>query len=155
MMTLARSVLVFDVIAFLAVVVDFALVSRKSTSVIAKVPPLVMGAAAVVLLIRVDHYFQFAAIALVVTATTVFGYANCLAFLKRGITFSILHNHARPPGERRPDSDFIDLANRVEEMRLQGWLEHKAGGWALTQRGRMVLRLRQVLLKALGIEAVG
>ena len=79
-----------------------------------------------------------------------------LAFLKRGITFSILLNRTRPVGERRPERDFIALAARVDEMRATGWLVGEdAAGWRLSDRGRRILAIRRAILRLLNIETVG
>ena len=88
-------------------------------------------------------------------ATAIFGYANFLAFVTRGITFAILHNHARPPRDRRPDGEFIALEERIAEMRGYGWVEGTDAGWKLTTSGQRMVRLRRALLRALRIETVG
>jgi hypothetical protein len=123
--------------------------------VLANLPPLPIAAAWFALLLRVEQPTEFSAIAAMVMLAALFGYANMLAFLKRGITFSILMNHARPAHSRRPDRDFINLAERVSEMRSHGWIEGDDNGWRLAESGRRVLRVRRLLLRALGIEAVG
>jgi hypothetical protein len=154
-MPLARAIVIYDLTALAMVALDFVFVSRKNASVIATVPAAAMVALALVLTWQVDQPIQFAAVVAVVTVTALFGYANMLAFLKRGITFSILSNHARPAHERRPDADFIALAERVAEMESHGWLRRQGAGLMLTDRGRRVLRLRRILLQLLRIEAVG
>jgi len=155
-MSLATAIVVFDVVVFLILALDFALVSRRNTAVVARVPVLLLTVALAVLATRLDAgSMEFVAIGVVVLGAALFGYANFLAFVKRGITFSILQNHARPPGERRPDADFIFLEDRLEEMRGYGWVEADAAGWRLKAHGQRVVRIRRALLRWLGIEAVG
>lgn len=155
-MTLPQAVVLFDVLVLAVLALDFVLASRRNDAVLAKVPAVVMAAGLLLIVARVeDRRIELGALGLVVMLAALFGYANFLAFVKRGITFSILHNHARPPRERRPDRDFIALDERIAEMRSHGWIEGTDAGWRLTERGRRVVRLRRALLRLLRIEAVG
>jgi hypothetical protein len=154
-MELSGAVVIFDVIVWVVLAVDFWLVSRKNTAVLAKIPAVLLAVILLGLLLRVERRLEFTAVASTVMLTALFGYANLLAFLKRGITFSILINHARPWDQRRPDRDFITLADRIEEMQSHGWLERVEAGWRLTSSGRRVLHVRRALLRMLRIEAVG
>ena len=160
-MTLGEAVLVYDILVAIAFVVDFAIWSRTSTSVVATAP-LVITALATVALGYSQPTFravavspEFIAIATLVLGSAWFGYANFLAFTKRGITFSILHNHSRPAQARRPDRDFIALEDRIDEMRGHGWIAQSGQMWALTPAGQRVVRIRRALLRLLRIEAVG
>jgi hypothetical protein len=155
-MVFSHAVVLFAVVVLAVLGLDFALVSRRNTAVIAVVPAVLLAAFLLVLVARVaERTVEFAAIGAMVLSSALFGYANFLAFVKRGITFSILVNHARPPHERHPDADFIALEERIAEMRSHGWVEGDAAGWKLTDSGRRVVRLRRALLRALRIEAVG
>lgn len=156
-MTLAEAIVLLDAILLAAFAIDFALWSRTSTSVVAK-PPAIMALAALASIAwRYPEVrsLQFAGVALVVTGAAWFGYANFLAFVKRGITFSIIHNHARPRAQRRPDRDFIALADRIDEMQANGWIARHGDSWALTPAGQRVVTVRRTLLRLLRIEAVG
>ena len=155
-MTLTRAVILYDFAVLAALGLDFVLVRRRSASVIAWGPALLMAAAVGGLAWQLPTgAVEFVAIAITILATALFGYANFLAFVTRGITFAIIHNHARPPRERHPDREFIALEERIAEMRGYGWIESTDAGWRLNDRGRRVVRLRQALLRALRIEAVG
>ena len=156
-MTLSTAVVVYDIALLSVFVLDFVLVSRRNTAVLAKIPAALLAVLLIVLAPMVeDGAIEFAAIGLTVLFTALFGYANFLAFVKRGITFSILHNHAQPPHLRRPDRDFITLDERISEMRSHAWIEGSdEAGWQLTDSGRRVARLRGLLLRVLRIETVG
>ena len=155
-MTFVRAVLLFDIFVLAVLALDFVLVRQTSASVAAKAPASVIAIAGVALtLVVTERRLEFAALGLTVMLTALFGYANFLAFVKRGITFSIIHNHARPQHERRPDRDFVALAERLDEMRGHGWVDEHGGLRRLNQRGQRVVRIRRALLRGLGIEAVG
>lgn len=155
-MVLSHAIVVYDLVVLAALGLDFVLVSRRSTAVIPRVPAVLLAVLLGVLVPTVtDRPVEFAAIGALVLAGALFGYANFLAFVKRGITFSILVNHARPPNARRPDGDFITLEERIAEMRGHGWVSGDTAGWTLTASGRRVVRVRRAILRALHIEAVG
>lgn len=156
-MTFGRVVILYDVLVLVTLALDFAIVRRASASVGAKAPAIVIAIAGVGGLLAVsERRIEFAALAITVMLTALFGYANFLAFVKRGITFSIIDNHARPQHERRPDRDFVALAERLDEMRGYGWIDGEgAGTRRLNARGQRVVRIRRALLRGLGIEAVG
>jgi hypothetical protein len=157
-MELARAVVYFDLIVFVVLALDFFVLARKNAQIVQKLPIALIGLAVVFFAFFVlpsVARWEFAAIGLVVMLTALFGYFNMLAFLKRGITFSILLNRTRPVGQRRPERDFIALAARVDEMRSTGWLEGDESGWRLSDRGRRMLALRRVILRLLQIETVG
>jgi hypothetical protein len=154
-MELALAVVLFDLTVFVILLLDFFVLARKNPNVVQRVPIVLIGMAFVYFLTFVSFVWHFAAIGLVVTLTGLFGYFNMLAFLKRGITFSILLNRTKPVGARRPERDFIALATRVDEMRGTGWLEGDDAGWRLSARGRRMLAIRRAILKALRIETVG
>ena len=150
-MTLARAVVVYDLVLLAVLGLDFVLVRRRSASVIARVPALIVG-----LVWQVPAgTVEFVAISVTTMATALFGYTNFLAFVKRGITFAIIHNHARPPDQRHQDREFIALEERIAEMRGYGWVEGTDAAWRLTGSGQRAVRLRRVLLRALRIETVG
>ena len=155
-MTFVNAVILLDVIVLVVIALDFMLVRRTSPSVVATPPAILILVAFVAIAFRVpDRLMEFVAIGLVVIGTALFGYANFLAFTKRGITFSILHNHAKPLPARRRDSDFIALLERMEEMRGRGWAERDAAKWWLNARGQQVVRVRRTVLRLLRIETVG
>lgn len=154
-MTLPAAILTFDATLAVAVAVDLLTANRRTTAVRPVVPPVAAVVAGVTLAPLVASPAEFVAVAVLVTAGTLFGYANALAFLKRGITFSILLNHQRPPNGRRPDEDFISLDERLDEMRRYGWLVREREEWTLTVVGRRAVRLRQWLLRVLATESVG
>lgn len=160
-MPFAEAIVRLDVIVLLAFVIDFTVWSRTSTSVVAKAPVLII-AVAIAFMGWLRPSFrphtasvEFIAIALLVIGAAWFGYTNFLAFVKRGITFSIIHNHAMPPDARRRDRDFIALEDRLDEMKGHGWIANTDNGWALTPAGQRVVRIRRLLLRLLRIEAVG
>jgi hypothetical protein len=155
-MTISHALILYDVVVLAGLALDFALVSRTSAAVLAKSPALLLAGVLAVLVPRVTAgRVEFAAAGAVVLLSAIFAYANFLAFVKRGITFSILANHARPPRERRPDRDFIALEERLAEMHGHGWVEPRGPAWQLTDSGQRVVRVRRALLRALRIEAVG
>jgi hypothetical protein len=154
-MELARAVVLFDIVVFVILLLDFFVLSRKNPNIVQPVPVSLIGIVFVFFVFQAERRLEFAAIAGVVSLTALFGYFNMLAFLKRGITFSILLNRTRPVGERRPERDFIALAARVDEMRNTGWLEGDESGWRLSNRGRRILALRRLILRLLFIETVG
>jgi hypothetical protein len=157
-MDLAHAVVYFDLIVFVVLALDFFVLARKNAHVVQKLPTGVVGlvfVSFVSFVLPSNLRLEFAGIGLVVMLTALFGYFNMLAFLKRGITFSILLNRTRPVGQRRPERDFIALAARVDEMRSTGWLEGDESGWRLSDRGRRMLALRRVILRVLQIETVG
>jgi len=154
--TLIQAVVLFDLVVLTVLAIDFVLVRRTSTSVAAKAPAILIALVFVTLVWQVsERTLEFAATGITVMGTALFGYANFLAFVKRGITFSIIHNHARPPLSRRPDRDFIALAERIDEMRGHGLIEGDGERWWLNARGQRLVRVRRALLRALRIEAVG
>lgn len=157
MLTLAEAILVFDAILLAGFAIDFVVWSRRCTSVVAIAPLIVAAAASIGLAWRYPEIrgLEFGGVVMLVSASAWFGYANFLAFVKRGITFSILHNHAQPRSARRRDRDFIALADRIDEMKAHGWIAHRSGQWALTPAGQRVVTVRRTLLKVLRIEAVG
>lgn len=154
-MDLARAVVFFDLTIFVVLLLDFFVLARRNANVVQKAPIVVIGIAFVYFGYFVSFAFEFVGIGVIVGLTGLFGYFNMLAFLKRGITFSILLNRTRPAGARRPERDFIALATRVDEMRSTGWLEGDESGWRLSARGRRMLAIRRAILKALQIETVG
>lgn len=155
-LSLSHAIIAFDVALIAAFVLDFALVSRTNDSVVGKWPALVMcmvllgGTAAMP-----DGRLSFLACGLLVLGAALFGYANFLAFVKRGVTFSILSNHTQPPQSRLADHAFIAIEDRLHEMRRHGWAIERNGRWELTAAGHRVARIRQWLLTVLNIEAVG
>lgn len=155
-MLIGHAVVAFDVAVLAVLTLDFIVASRTSAAIVPRIPAVSLTLVLVALASRVtDRPGEFVVIGSVVLGAALFGYANFLAFVKRGITFSILVNHARPPRDRIQDSDFIALEERIMEMRSHGWIEDADGGWRLTSRGRRVVRVRRALLRALRIEAVG
>lgn len=154
-MTLPVAVLVFDGLLASLIAIDFVWVRRHTTGVLAPLPAATAAAALAALAWIVDRPGAFAVTGLAAWGCAFFAYANALAFLKRGITFSIIHNHARPAAERRADTDFVAIDGRLQEMRGTGWVAVEGGRWRLTGRGRRVVQLRRRLLRLLRTEAVG
>lgn len=155
-MAFSHAVIVYDVTVLTVLGIDFVAFSRRNDTVVAKGPALLMIAVLALMASAVaTDRLEFALLGLMVLGAAIFGYANFLAFVKRGVTFSILSNHTRPPGERIPDHEFIAIDDRLHEMRSHGWAEEIAGRWTLTAPGRRVARIRALLLRLLRIEAVG
>jgi len=98
---------------------------------------------------------EFVLLGALVLGAAIFGYANFLAFVKRGVTFSILSNHARDVSDRLPDDQFIAIDDRLEEMHGHGWVRPVDGRWTLTAAGHRVARVRRMLMRLLRIEAIG
>ena len=156
-MDFATLLVSYDLCVLLVLVADFLLITRRTRWVIVKGP--VVGIAVVLgihgWLVETDAA-QFAAVGLLVMLTALFGYYNFLAFVKRGVTFAILHNRTRPIDERHPDSDFIGIDQRVAAMRGQNWIEgDNLSGYVLTAKGVFILRVRQLLFRVLRIRAIG
>ena len=155
-MDFARAIIAYDLIVLAVLAADFALVRRNSASVVARGPAALLGATWLAGILAVGYErVQFAAIGAAVLLCALFGYANFLAFVKRGVTFSILHNHSLPLEQRRPDADFIAIDQRLIEMSGHGWTERSGDSWSLSAAGHRVVRVRRALLRILGIEAVG
>lgn len=155
-MVFSHAMVLFDVTLFVVYGADFIVFSRQNDTVLARTPPvlmlglLVLGSAAVV-----THRLEFILMALCLIGAASFGYANFLAFVKRGVTFSILSNHTRPLRQRIPDEAFIAIDERLVEMRDHGWAALTGGRWQLTEAGHRVVKLREWLMRVLHIEAVG
>ncbi len=155
-MTLTSAILAFDVILAAVFVTDFLAISRHNDKVVAKMPLVVMVLVlAAIAAFMPSGRLQFVALAVLVLGAAIFGYANFLAFVKRGVTFSIISNHTRLVGDRIPDHEFIAIDDRLLEMRGHGWAEEIDGRWHLTSGGQRVARLRKLLMQVLKIEAVG
>lgn len=155
-MVFSHAMVLFDVLLFAVYGIDFIAFSRQNDRVLAKLPPLVMLAVLVVGAANVEsHRLEFVLMAACLIGAASFAYANFLAFVKRGVTFSILSNHTRPPRERIADEAFIAIDERLVEMRDHGWVEHAGGRWQLTKAGHRVVKLREWLMRVLRIEAVG
>jgi hypothetical protein len=155
-MAFSHAVILYDATVLTVLGIDFVAFSRRNDTVVARGPALVMIAVLAMMLSAVaKNRLEFALLGMMVLAAAIFGYANFLAFVKRGVTFSILSNHARPPSDRIPDYEFIAIDDRLHEMRSHGWAEETAGRWTLTASGRRVARIRARLLRLLRIEAVG
>jgi hypothetical protein len=156
MMSFSQAIIAFDLGVLLLLAADFALFSRRDDTVLAKGPALLMLAVLAVMAWRVSaNRIEFIALGGIVLGAAIFGYANFLAFVKRGVTFSILSNHTRPAGQRIPDHEFIAIDDRLVEMQNHGWAEAVEGRWRLTTSGRRVAALRRFLMRVLRIEAVG
>lgn len=155
-MPFSHAVIVFDVVLLAVFGLDFIVISRRNDAVIAKLPALMMAMVLIVLAAGVTGARgPFIGLGLLVLGAALFGYANFLAFVKRGVTFSILSNHTHPPGRRIEDHRFIAIEDRLHEMRAHGWAEEADGRWQLTPSGRRVASLRRRLMRLLRIEAVG
>ena len=156
-MELSPAVLSYDLSVLAILVLDFLLHTRKTPRVLARVPVLLIPASMAVHAVLLEGpLVEFLAIGAGVMLTSLFGYFNFLAFVKRGVTLSMLHNHTRPQAERRPDRDYIALDQRIGEMTGHDWIRgDRENGYALTQKGARVLRIRRTLLGVLGIKAVG
>lgn len=155
-MAFSHAVILYDATLLTVLGIDFVAFSRRNDTVVARGPAVLMIAilAAMVLAVATNR-IEFTLLGLIVLGAAIFGYANFLAFVKRGVTFSILSNHTRPLAGRIPDHEFIAIDDRLHEMRGHGWAEEIAGRWTLTASGRRVARIRALLLRLLRIEAVG
>lgn len=154
-MTVARALLVYDVAVGVVLTADFVLWRRRSTSLTPTLPAVVLVAALAAAAVRAEFPLAVIASGAVVLGSALFAYANFLAFVKRGVTFSILRNHAQPSSRRLRDDEFIAVDQRLEEMRGHGWIADGLGGWALTRQGRRVLDVRRGLLRLLRTETIG
>lgn len=155
-MDFTRAIIAYDLVVLAVLAADFALIRRTSASVVARGPAVLLGIVWLAGVVAIgNERWQFAAIGAAVLLCALFGYANFLAFVKRGVTFSILHNHSLPREQRRPDADFIAIDERLIEMSGHGWTERTGDRWSLTAAGHRVVRVRRALLRILRIEAVG
>jgi len=154
-MTDARALLSYDVVVAVVLTADFVLWRRRSTSLTPTLPGVALVALLAVAAARAETPVAVLASGALVLASALFAYVNFLAFVKRGVTFSILRNHAQPSARRRQDDEFIAVDQRLEEMRGHGWIAHGVGGWALTRQGRRVLEVRRGLLRLLRTETIG
>ena len=154
-MALSHAVILYNAILMLVFGVDFIAFSRRNDTVVAKAPSIVLIVVLAILASVTAGRSQFVLLGLIVLGAAIFGYANFLAFVKRGVTFSILSNHTRPVAERIPDHEFIAIDDRLREMRGHGWVREIDGRWALTASGRRVARSRRWLMRLLRVEAVG
>jgi hypothetical protein len=155
-MTFAHAVILYDATVFAVFGFDFVAFRRRDDTVIARVPALLMLMVLAALSVEVaTDRGEFVLLGSIVLGAAIFGYANFLAFVKRGVTFSILSNHARDAGDRLPDHEFIAIDDRLDEMRGHGWVRAIDGRWTLTAAGHRVARLRRLLMRLLRIEAIG
>ena len=155
-MAFSHAVILYDATVFAVLGLDFVAFRRRDDTIVARAPALLMIAMLFALSVEVaTDRGEFVLLGAIVLGAAMFGYANFLAFVKRGVTFSILSNHARPAADRLPDPAFIAIDDRLDEMRGHGWVRVVDGQWTLTSAGRRVARLRQWLMRVLGIEAVG
>jgi hypothetical protein len=153
-------VISFDVSLGIILALDFLAVTRRRDRIFSFWPPLLVAVSAVAHAYLVDGWralgpLEFAGVLAAVALGALFGYYNFVAFSKRGVTFAILANHARPARERQDDAAFIDLKLRLVETRGHGWVREGPGGFRLTRKGRAVLRLYRLALAVLRVEAVG
>jgi len=156
MIAFSHAIVAYDLALLAVYVLDFIAVSRRNDAVLAKRPVVVMLVLLCAGTITVaNDKLEFALMGLFLLGAAAFAYANFLAFVKRGVTFSILSNHTRPPAERIPDAAFIAIDERLQEMRAHGWAEPRDTGWSLTETGHRIARLRERLIRLLKIEAVG
>lgn len=152
----APAVILYDAILFAVFALDFVAFSRRNETVIARGPAVLMVATLAIMTAAVRaNRVEFALLGLIVLGAAMFGYANFLAFVKRGVTFSIVSNHTRPVADRVPDFAFIAIEDRLLEMKSHGWADEAGGRWALTPAGRRVADIRRWLMRILNIEAVG
>jgi len=150
----------FDLGVLLALAGDFFLVTRKSPRIFSPWGPaaLVLLLAAHAILVTPDSRVgrgEFVLIQSTVAFLALFAYYNMVAFIKRGVTFSILLNHARPARERRDDREFIDLELRLREMVENGWALREGEGYRLTRTGAAVAALTRLALRLLRADQVG
>jgi hypothetical protein len=156
MTSFSHAILAYDITLLAVYGLDFIAFSRRNDVVLAKWP-----LAAMVVLLGVgtiavaNDKMEFDLMGLLLLGAAAFGYANFLAFVKRGVTFSILSNHTRPPSERIPDAAFIAIDDRLHEMQGHGWAEPHDARWSLTAAGHRIARVRERLIRLLQIEAVG
>jgi len=156
MITFSHAILVYDLTLIAVYCLDFIVRSRRNDTVVAKAPAIAMLVCLCAGTIVVGNdRIEFALMGLLLLGAAAFGYANFLAFVKRGVTFSILSNHTRPPAERIPDAAFIAIDDRLHEMQGYGWAEPRDARWSLTSAGHRIARLRELLIRLLQIEAVG
>lgn len=151
----ALAVMAYDAIVLTVFGLDFIAFSRRNDTVIAKGPALLLAAVLAIMAPMVSRRVEFTLLGVLVLGAAIFGYANFLAFVKRGVTFSIVSNHTRPAGDRVADFEFIAIGDRLDEMRRHGWASEAAGQWELTRSGHRVARIRRRLMRILRIEAVG
>ena len=155
-MPFSYAVILYDTALLGVIGIDFLASSRRNDAIVAKGPALVMPVVLAVLSFAVaNRRTEFAALGVMVLGAALFGYANFLAFVKRGVTFSILANHSRREGDRLADHEFIAIEDRLHELRGHGWAEERGGRWQLTATGHRVARGRRLLMRLLRIEAVG
>jgi hypothetical protein len=152
----SHAVIFFDATVFAVLGFDFVAFRRRDDTVVARMPALLMIAVLMALSVEVTtDRGEFVVLGAIVLSAAMFGYANFLAFVKRGVTFSILSNHERTVADRLPDDEFIAIDDRLEEMRGHGWVRLVDGRWLLTAAGRRVASVRRVLMRLLRIEAIG
>lgn len=154
-MPLPHAIVLFDIVVCGVLALDFVLIRRADTRVVARAAAALLAVALVALVFVADRPVEAAAIGATVVVTALIGYANALAFLKRGITFSVILNHSRPQPARHPDRDFIGIEGRLQEMQDNGWIAGAGDAWTLTASGHRVVRMRRWLLRLLRTEAVG
>ena len=155
-MPFSHAVIFFDATVVAVLGVDFVAFRRRDDTVVARMPALLMIAVLIALSVEVTtDRGEFVVLGAIVLGAAMFGYANFLAFVKRGVTFSILSNHERTVADRLPDDQFIAIDDRLEEMRGHGWVRLVESRWMLTAAGHRVASVRRVLMRLLRIEAIG
>jgi hypothetical protein len=154
------NLLTFDFVLVLIFLGDYFLITRHRSKIFSPLPPvLLVGSIAV-------HTFWFQPTAVcgtvqflltitLISACALFAYYNMVAFIKRGITFAILLNHARRVDMRDNDETFIDLRLRIREMQDHGWIVEHSHSYSITASGSLVLAIYRFALRVLGIEPIG
>ena len=118
MIAFSHAIVAYDLALLAVYALDFIAVSRRNDAVLARRPIVVILVLLCAGTITVaNDKLEFALMGLFLLGAAAFAYANFLAFVKRGVTFSILSNHTRPPAERIPDAAFIAIDERLQEMR--------------------------------------
>lgn len=150
----------FVVIIFAILVIDFLVITRKRMKIFSRFP-IAMIVFLFLLFVSFESSdnsmgrLEFLVIMLVLSGCALFAYFNYVAFIKRGITFSIIMNHAKDPKDRKNDMEFMDINMRLEEMLNSGWIYKDNDGFTLTKQGRFVLKLYKFIVNMLKIDRIG
>lgn len=153
------NILSFNIISSFGILLEFLLFSKKSDKVFSYRLPLLFT---IILLLHILYEISEGILSvestflyLILSVSYLFGYFNSLAFIKRGITFSILINRSNKDYESVNESEFIDLDMRIMEMKNNNWILDFGSKFTLTRKGKFVLFLYRFFLKLFRVKPVG
>ena len=156
---ISLDLLSFNIIAILAIFIEFIFFAKRSDRVFSYRLPISIIA---ILILHIIYEKKEDSLNLdttllyfVLSFSYLFGFFNSLAFIKRSITFSILLNRNNVNYKSIDESIFIDLDLRIKEMEDNNWILCTNSNIILTNKGRFILKLYIFFLKFFRVKAIG